>query len=89
MVLSESSMSERWDTADMDSTERNSIYIKELGMTMRQAWGALKKSWRQLKYNMSIGDYESPNKPFEICNGLGERRTLLILNNYLLLYLLK
>jgi hypothetical protein len=27
-------------------------------MTMGQARGALKKSWRSLKYNMSIGDYE-------------------------------
>lgn len=34
----------------MDAYERNNIYIAELGCTMGQAWGALKKSWRQLKY---------------------------------------
>ena len=43
---------------DMDAYERNNIYIAELGCTMGQAWGALKKSWRQLKYNLSIGDYD-------------------------------
>jgi len=25
---------------------------------MGEAWGALKKSWRQLKYNFSSGDYD-------------------------------
>jgi hypothetical protein len=44
----------------MDAYERNNIYIAELGCTMGQAWGALKKSLRQLKYcyNLSIGDYD-------------------------------
>jgi len=41
---------------DMDAYERNNIYIAELGCTMGQARGALKKSWRQLKYNPSISD---------------------------------
>jgi hypothetical protein len=40
--------------------------IAEVGYTMGQAWIALKKSLRQLKYNLSIGDYDrveelSPN----------------------------
>jgi hypothetical protein len=56
-MLNESSLSSRWNTEDMDAYERNNIYIAELGCTMGQAWGALKKSWRQLKYNLSIGDY--------------------------------
>jgi hypothetical protein len=42
----------------MDAYQRNNIYIAELGCTMGQAWGALKKSWRQPKYNLSIGDYD-------------------------------
>ena len=41
---------------DMDAYERNNIYIAELGCTMGQERGALKKSWRQLKYNPSISD---------------------------------
>ena len=41
---------------DMDAYERNNIYIAELGCTMGQARGALKKSWRHLKYNPSISD---------------------------------
>ena len=57
-MLRKSSLSSRWNTEDMDAYERNNIYITELGCTMGQAWGALKKSWRQLKYNLSIGDYE-------------------------------
>lgn len=27
-------------------------------MTFGQSWGALKKSWRQLKLSMKIGDFE-------------------------------
>jgi hypothetical protein len=50
--------SSRWNTEDMDSAERNSIYIKELGVEMGVAWHILKCTWRELKYNLSIGDYE-------------------------------
>jgi hypothetical protein len=57
-MLKDSSISTRWNTEDMDAHERNNIYIKELGMTMGSAWGALRKSWRQLKYNLAIGDFE-------------------------------
>lgn len=53
-MLKESSLSSRWNTEDMDAYERNNIYIADLGCTMGQAWGALKKSWRQLKYNLGI-----------------------------------
>jgi hypothetical protein len=44
-MLKESSLSSRCNTEDMDAYERN-IYIAELGCTMGQAWGALKKSWK-------------------------------------------
>lgn len=57
-VLNESSLSPRWNTEDMDTYVPNNIYIAELGYTMGQAWIALKKSLRQLKYNLSIGDYD-------------------------------
>ena len=40
----------------MDTYVPNNIYIAELGCTMGQARGALKKSWRELKYNPSISD---------------------------------
>jgi hypothetical protein len=56
-MSNESSLSSRWNTEDMDAYERNNSYIAELDCTMGQAWGVLKKSWRQLKYNLSIGDY--------------------------------
>ena len=39
-----------WNTED--------IYIAELGYTMGQTWIALKKSLRQLKYNLTIGDHD-------------------------------
>ncbi|MGB6529343.1 MAG: hypothetical protein WBF33_14645 [Candidatus Nitrosopolaris sp.] len=42
----------------MGSEERNNIHIPELGCTMGQAWGSLKKSWKQLKYYLSVGDFE-------------------------------
>jgi len=57
-MLKVSSISSRWNTADMDAHERNSVYINELGCTMDKAWGSLKKSWRQLKYNLTIGDFD-------------------------------
>ena len=57
-MLKDSSISSRCNTADMDAHEHNSIYIKDLGWTMDQAWGSLKKSWRQLKYNLTIGDFD-------------------------------
>jgi hypothetical protein len=57
-MLKDSSISSRWNTGDMDAHERNNIYIKDLGMTMGSAWESLKKSWRQLKYNLAIGDFE-------------------------------
>jgi hypothetical protein len=43
---------------DMEAAERNAIYVKELGMPYGCAWSALKKSWRQLKYCLKIGDFE-------------------------------
>lgn len=43
-MLKESSLSSRWNTDDMDAYEHNNNYIKELGMTMGQSWGGLKKS---------------------------------------------
>jgi hypothetical protein len=57
-MLKESSCSTKYNTEDMDSEERNNIRIPELGCTMGQAWGSLKKSWQQLKYCLKIGDYE-------------------------------
>lgn len=42
----------------MEAAERNAIYVKELGMRYGCAWSALKKSWRQLKYCLKIGDFE-------------------------------
>jgi hypothetical protein len=56
-MLKQSSMSEKFETDSMDAYERNNVYIPELAMTMGQSWGALKKSWKQLKYNLSVGDY--------------------------------
>ena len=38
--------------------DRNNIYIKELGMTMGQSWGALRKTWRQYKLALRYGHYE-------------------------------
>lgn len=39
------------------------VWIMENSIsTMGQAWGALKKLWRQLKYNLSIGDYHKVEK---------------------------
>jgi hypothetical protein len=42
----------------MEAHERNSIYVKEIGMSYGQGWSALKKSWAQLKYCLKIGDFE-------------------------------
>jgi hypothetical protein len=62
----------------MDAYEGNNIYIAELGCRMGQAWGALKKSWRELKYNLSIGDYDRVEelKARISCNRLGKRGNL-------------
>ena len=39
-MLKESSLSSRCNAEDMDTYERNNIYIAELGCRMGQAWGA-------------------------------------------------
>jgi hypothetical protein len=57
-MLKESSLSSRWETENMDARERNSIFIKELGMTMGSAWGALKKSRARYKLALRNGDYD-------------------------------
>jgi hypothetical protein len=49
MVLLESGISEGWNTADMGSAERNSLFIRELEMTIGSAWGSLRKIWRLVK----------------------------------------
>ena len=77
----------------MDAHEHNSIYIKDLGWTMDQAWGSLKKSWRQLKYNLTIGDFDRvetlrrrKNNPSRWCDGAGEWRTFDIEFEYLVTF---
>jgi hypothetical protein len=57
-LLKDSSISNRFDGQDMEAHERNSIYVKEIGMTYGQGWSALKKSWSQLKYCLKTGDFE-------------------------------
>lgn len=57
-MLKETSTSHRFNVEDMEANERNMIYIPELGMSYGSAWSSLKKSWRQLKYCLKIGDYE-------------------------------
>ncbi|MGC2685552.1 MAG: hypothetical protein WA323_27155, partial [Candidatus Nitrosopolaris sp.] len=37
---------------------RNNIYISELAMTMGQAWGSLKKSWKLFKLALRERDHE-------------------------------
>ena len=58
MMLKESSTSHRFDVENIEAHERNAIYVAELGMTYGQGWSSLKKSWRQLKYCLKIGDFE-------------------------------
>jgi len=53
-MLNPSSCSSRYDTENMDTYERNNIYIKEfyikeLGMTMGQIWGASRKTWMPIQ----------------------------------------
>ena len=57
-MLKETSTSHRFNVEDMEANERNSMYIAELGMSYGSAWSSLKKSWRQLKYCLKIGDFE-------------------------------
>jgi len=57
-MLKPSSCSSRFNTENMGAHERNNLHIKELGMSMGQAWGALKKSWKQYKFALATGDYK-------------------------------